>query len=76
MIYIVSSETLVFDMSSLPFQFLAHVEEAEWAIQAMKETKLPVACTLRMGPTGDLNNISPGECAVRMAKAGRPNLDL
>ena len=47
------------------------MEEAEWAIEVMKELGVPVACTLRMGPTGDMQNISPGECAVRMTKAGK-----
>ena len=36
----------------------------------MKKLGKPVACTMRIGPTGDLNDVSPGECAVRMARAG------
>ena len=46
------------------------MEEAEWAIEVMKELGIPVACTMRMGPTGDMHNVLAGECAVRMAKAG------
>ena len=42
-----------------------------WAIEVMKELGVPVACTMRVGPTGDLANVPPGDCAVRMAKAGR-----
>ena len=45
------------------------MEEAEWAIEVMKELEVPVACTMVMGPTGDLDDVSPGDCVVRMAKA-------
>ncbi|XP_023930687.1 betaine--homocysteine S-methyltransferase 1 isoform X2 [Lingula anatina] len=51
-------------------EFFGHVEEAEWAIEAMKTCGMPVACTLRIGPRGDLDGVSAGECAVRMARAG------
>ena len=40
------------------------------AVQVMKETPLPVALTMRMGPTGDHSDVSPAECAVRLARAG------
>ena len=36
----------------------------------MKESDLPVAVTLRIGPTGDHDDIDPAECAVRLSKAG------
>ena len=52
-------------------QFFGCVEEAEWAIEVMRDLGVPVACSLRMGPTGDMHNIPPGECAVRMVKAGK-----
>ena len=42
----------------------------EWAIEVMRELGIPVACTMRMVPTGDIHNVPPGECAVRMANAG------
>ena len=45
-------------------------EEAEWAIEVMKEMGIPVGLTMALGPTGDTHGISPGECAVRMARAG------
>ncbi len=51
-------------------QFFPSIEEMEWAIEVMKEVGVPIACTMRMGPTGDKENISPGDCAVRMAQAG------
>ena len=47
------------------------MEEAEWAIEVMKELGVPVACTMRVGPTGDFDDVSPGDCAVRMANTGK-----
>ena len=47
------------------------MEEAAWAIEVMKELGVPVACTMRVGPTGDFDDIPPGECAARMATAGQ-----
>ncbi|XP_061553620.1 betaine--homocysteine S-methyltransferase 1 [Phycodurus eques] len=51
-------------------EYFEHVEEAEWAVQVLKSTGKPVAATLCIGPEGDLNGVSPGECAVRLVKAG------
>lgn len=51
-------------------EYFEHVEEAEWAVQVLKTTGLPVAATLCIGPEGDLNKVSPGDCAVRLVKAG------
>uniref|UniRef100_UPI0037E8C8C7 betaine--homocysteine S-methyltransferase 1 n=1 Tax=Semicossyphus pulcher TaxID=241346 RepID=UPI0037E8C8C7 len=51
-------------------EYFEHVEEAEWAVQVLKTTGLPVAATLCIGPEGDLNGVSPGDCAVRLVKAG------
>ncbi len=51
-------------------QYFEHVEEAEWAVQVLKTTGMPVAATLCIGPEGDLNGVSPGDCAVRLVKAG------
>ena len=42
----------------------------EWAIEVCKETGLPVAASMCIGPEGDLHGVSNAECAVRMAKAG------
>ena len=42
----------------------------EWAIQVCKETNLPVAANMCIGPEGDLHGVSAADCAVRMAKAG------
>ncbi|KAK1174260.1 betaine--homocysteine S-methyltransferase 1 [Acipenser oxyrinchus oxyrinchus] len=51
-------------------EYFEHVEEAEWAVQVLKGSGKPVAATLCIGPTGDLNGVSPGDCAVKLVKAG------
>ena len=51
-------------------QFFKKVEEAEWAIETMVEMGIPVACTMRLPPSGDHTGVSVQDCAVRMAKAG------
>lgn len=52
-------------------QYFEHVEEAEWAVQVLKTSGLPVAASLCIGPDGDLNKVSPGDCAVKLIKAGK-----
>ena len=42
----------------------------EWAIEVCKETGLPIAASMCIGPEGDLHGVSNAECAVRMARAG------
>ena len=42
----------------------------EWAIEVCKETNLPIAASMCIGPKGDLHGVTAAECAVRMAKAG------
>ena len=57
-------------------QYFEHVEEAEWAVQVLKTSGKPVCASLCIGPDGDLNGVSPGDCAVRLVKAGMGlNLD-
>lgn len=51
-------------------EYYEHVEEIEWAIEVAKETKLPVAASMCIGPEGDLHGVSAADCGVRMAKAG------
>lgn len=51
-------------------QYFEHVEEAVWAVEVLKQTGKPVAATLCIGPEGDMHGVSPGECAVRLVKAG------
>ncbi|TRY65178.1 hypothetical protein DNTS_009418 [Danionella cerebrum] len=51
-------------------EYFEHVEEAEWAVQVLKGTGKPVAATMCIGPEGDMHGVAPGECAVRLVKAG------
>jgi len=51
-------------------EYYEHVEEIEWAIEALKTTKLPVCASMCIGPEGDMHGTSVEECAIRMAKAG------
>lgn len=55
---------------SVVLQYFEHVEEAEWAVQVLKTSGKPVAASLCIGPEGDMHGVSPGECAVRLVKAG------
>ena len=48
-----------------------YVEEAEWAIEVMKATGLPVAMCLNICSAGDFEGVSVEECTVRIAKAGK-----
>lgn len=70
-------EAIISDWASFFFsspQYFEHVEEAEWAVEVLKATGKPVAATLCIGPEGDLNGVSPGDCAVRLVKAGTTSL--
>uniref|UniRef100_A0A3Q4B116 Hcy-binding domain-containing protein n=1 Tax=Mola mola TaxID=94237 RepID=A0A3Q4B116_MOLML len=58
------------DVDFLIAEYFEHVEEAEWAVQVLKTTGKPVAATLCIGPEGDLNGVSPGDCAVKLVQAG------
>nr|KAF6354366.1 betaine--homocysteine S-methyltransferase [Myotis myotis] len=51
-------------------EYFEHVEEAVWAVEALKASGKPVAATMCIGPEGDLHGVTPGECAVRLVKAG------
>jgi len=57
-------------------EYFHNIEEMEWAIELALNYGKPVAATMCMGPTGDGSEISPGECAVRMAKAGAPIIGI
>ncbi|XP_031698207.1 betaine--homocysteine S-methyltransferase 1-like, partial [Anarrhichthys ocellatus] len=70
---IFKKQTDVFVKKNVDFliaEYFEHVEEAEWAVQVLKSTGKAVAATLCIGPEGDLNRVSPGDCAVRLVKAG------
>jgi len=58
------------DIDVVICEYFRNIQEMEYAIEIALETGKPVAATMCMGPAGDENNVPPGECAVRMAKAG------
>lgn len=39
-------------------------------METLKTSGKPVAATMCIGPEGDLHGVSPGQCAVRLVKAG------
>ncbi|XP_057645893.1 S-methylmethionine--homocysteine S-methyltransferase BHMT2 isoform X2 [Chionomys nivalis] len=51
-------------------KYFEHVEEAVWAVEVLREVGKPVAATMCIGPEGDTHDVSPGECAVKLARAG------
>jgi len=51
-------------------EYFRNVEEIVWAIECLKTFNLPVFASLCIGPRGDSARVDPGECAVRMARAG------
>ncbi|XP_057303573.1 betaine--homocysteine S-methyltransferase 1-like [Hydractinia symbiolongicarpus] len=65
-----------FRMDLLIAEFFMNVEEAEWAVEVMQETGLPVAISMCIGPLGDHNNISIEECGIRLAKSGADIIGL
>jgi len=51
-------------------EYFEHVEEAEWAVEELKKSGKPVACSMCIGPEGDLHGVSTAECGARLVKAG------
>lgn len=47
------------------------MEEAVWAVEVLREVGAPVAATICIGPEGDMHDVTPGECAVKLARAGK-----
>lgn len=65
--------------NGVDFLLVEHFEyiiEMEWAIELGLTYGLPLAATMCIGPNGDHDGVSAGECAVRMAKAGAPILGV
>ncbi|KAL8203771.1 UNVERIFIED_CONTAM: hypothetical protein K2H54_060825 [Gekko kuhli] len=63
----------VFQKKNVDFliaEYFEHSEEAVWAVETLKESGKPVAATMCIGPEGDMHGVLPGECAVRLVKAG------
>ncbi|PNJ60651.1 BHMT2 isoform 2 [Pongo abelii] len=65
-------QTFTFSASedNMESKYFEHVEEAVWAVEVLKESDRPVAVTMCISPEGDMHDITPGECAVRLVKAG------
>nr|XP_020725575.1 S-methylmethionine--homocysteine S-methyltransferase BHMT2 [Odocoileus virginianus texanus] len=51
-------------------EYFEHAVEAVWAVEVLKESGKPVAATMCIGPEGDMHGVTPGECAVKLVKAG------
>jgi len=58
------------DIDMIICEYFRNIEEMEWAIELVRSYGKPVAATMCMGPNGDADGVSLGECAIRMAKAG------
>uniref|UniRef100_A0A3Q3FJX8 Hcy-binding domain-containing protein n=1 Tax=Labrus bergylta TaxID=56723 RepID=A0A3Q3FJX8_9LABR len=58
------------DIDFLMVEYFEHVEEAVWAVEVLKTSGKPVGATLCISPHGDMSGVPPGECAVRLVKAG------
>uniref|UniRef100_A0A8D2D020 Betaine--homocysteine S-methyltransferase 2 n=1 Tax=Sciurus vulgaris TaxID=55149 RepID=A0A8D2D020_SCIVU len=65
-------QTFTFSASEekMESKYFEHVEEAVWAVEVLKEFGKPVAVTMCINPEGDKDNVTPGECAVKLGKAG------
>ncbi|XP_031559764.1 betaine--homocysteine S-methyltransferase 1-like [Actinia tenebrosa] len=51
-------------------EYISHVGEAELMVEVMKASGKPTAVTLAIGKDGDRHGVLPGECALRLARAG------
>ncbi|XP_055454340.1 S-methylmethionine--homocysteine S-methyltransferase BHMT2 [Psammomys obesus] len=58
------------NMDFLIAEYFDHVKEAVWAVAVLREVGKPVAVTMCIGPDGDMHDVTPGECAVKLAQAG------
>ncbi|XP_057554201.1 S-methylmethionine--homocysteine S-methyltransferase BHMT2-like isoform X2 [Hippopotamus amphibius kiboko] len=65
-------QTFTFSASgdNMESQYFEYAEEAVWAVEVLKESRKPMAATMCIGPEGDMHGITPGECAVKLVKAG------
>ena len=65
------------DIDMILCEYFRNIEEMEWAIELVKKTTdKPCGATMCVGPNGDVDGVSLGECAVRMAKAGADLIGL
>ncbi|KAJ0041729.1 hypothetical protein NL108_007989 [Boleophthalmus pectinirostris] len=51
-------------------EFFRYAEEAAWAVEVLKTSGKTVGATLCISPHGDMNGLTPGDCAVLLVKAG------
>ncbi|XP_073322138.1 betaine--homocysteine S-methyltransferase 1-like [Pagrus major] len=58
------------DIDFFIVEFVDHVEEAVWAVEVLKTSGKTVGATMCISPHGDMQGVPPGECAVRLVKAG------
>jgi len=61
---------IIANVDYILIEFFFNIDEMEVAIDVCKQYGKPVAASMRVGPPGDQQGRSAGECAVRMAKAG------
>ncbi|CAB3980175.1 betaine--homocysteine S-methyltransferase 1, partial [Paramuricea clavata] len=58
------------DSDFIIVEYFYSCEEAEWAVEVLKETGKPVMASLCISTQGDLKGVPTDECAVRLVKAG------
>ncbi|KAK7933568.1 hypothetical protein WMY93_004464 [Mugilogobius chulae] len=63
-------EFLKKDIDFFIAEFFRYSEEAAWAVEVLKTSGKTVGATLCISPHGDMNGLSPGDCAVHLVKAG------
>ncbi|XP_065186343.1 betaine--homocysteine S-methyltransferase 1-like [Sycon ciliatum] len=51
-------------------EYLDTTEETSWAVEVLSRCGKPVMATVCIGPEGDIDGVSPQDCAVRLAQAG------
>ncbi|EDO48830.1 predicted protein, partial [Nematostella vectensis] len=51
-------------------EYISHVQEAEWMVEVIKESGMPTAVSLAISREGDHHGVLPGECALRLVRAG------
>jgi len=58
------------DVDLIIVEYFRNIIEMEWALELALSYGKQVASTMCIGPQGDQDGVSAGECAVRMVKAG------
>ena len=58
------------DSDFLIAEYFHICEEAEWAVEVLKQTGKPIMASLCIASECDYNGVPTGECAVRLVKAG------